>query len=438
MNHAGWLVAIGLGAALTSLAAFAEPQPKPGPQSAADAPAIIVSAGTVFLPGGRAALSEGSVVVSGGRIRAVGKGLAVPAGARAIDARGKIVTPGFIDASTQVGLAEVTLEPATVETDSPASESLAPALRVIDGYNPQSVVIPITRLGGVTSVVVAPVHGLLGGSSAFVDLAGDTTAEAIVKPIVAQNAWIDEMTSQAVAGTRGGTLMKLREALDDARVYAGRKAAYEENRSRSLSIGRLHLEALQPVLKGQQPLVVTARRASDIDAALRLADEFKLRIILSGASEAWMRKDELARRKIPVIVDPMENLPNHFESLHARSDQAALLAKAGVPVILSTFTDHQVRTLWQAAGNAVRSGMDHDGAIRAITETPAAAFGIADHGKIEAGAVANLVVWSGDPLDTFSHVEHVIVRGKELPLDNRQRRLLERYRTLPVSRAETK
>jgi imidazolonepropionase-like amidohydrolase len=290
----------------------------------------------------------------------------------------------------------------------------------------------------VTSVVVAPTHGLLGGSSAFVDLVGDTTSEAIVKPVVAQNAWIDESTAQAVAGTRGGTLMRLREALDDARVYAGRKAAYEENRSRTLSIGRLHLEALQPVLKGQVPLVVTARRASDIDAALRLADEFKLRLVLSGASEAWMRKEELARRKIPVIVDTSENLPNRFESLHARADQAALLGKAGVPVVLSTFTAHQVRTLWQAAGNAVRNGMDHDDAVRAITETPAAAFGIADHGRLEAGAVANLVVWSGDPLETSSRVEHVIVRGQELSLDSRQRRLLERYRTLPVSRAETK
>jgi imidazolonepropionase-like amidohydrolase len=106
--------------------------------------------------------------------------------------------------------------------------------------------------------------------------------------------------------------------------------------------------------------------------------------------------------------------------------------------VLSTFSSHQARTLWQMAGNAVRNGMDHEAALRAITEAPAAAFGIADHGKLEAGAVANLVVWSGDPLETSSRVEHVIVHGIELALDSRQRRLLERYRTLPVSRAEPK
>jgi imidazolonepropionase-like amidohydrolase len=438
MRGARKIAAAAMGAAFLSWAIGASPQPKPAPkrpaQAAAAVPPIVIRGATVFLPGGRPPLADGSVLVSDGRIKAVGAALTAPEGARTIDARGKVVTPGFIDASTQVGVAEVLLEAPTVDTDS-TGDPIQPAFRVIDGYNPRSVVIPITRLGGVTSVVVAPVRGLLGGSSAFVDLVGDTVAEAVVKPYAAQHAWIDESTAQTVAGTRGGTLMKLREALDDARVYATRKLAYEENRSRALSIGRLHLEALQPVLRGEQPLVVTARRASDIETALRLADELKLRLILSGGSEAWMLKDELARRKIPVIVDPMENLPTRFESLHARSDQAAILSQAGALVILSTFTSHQVRTLWQAAGNAVRYGMDHDAAIRAITETPAAAFGVTDHGKIEPGAVANLVVWSGDPLDTSSRVEHVILRGRELPLDSRQRRLLERYRTLPVVRA---
>src|SRR5262245_33080160 len=128
MSQAGRLAAVALGATLVSLAIAAEPQPKPAAtQIPTPAPPILVSGGTVFLPGGRAALSEGSVVVSAGRIQAVAKGLAAPAGARTIDARGKIVTPGFIDASTQVGLTEVTLEAPTVDVDSPATEPLSPA-----------------------------------------------------------------------------------------------------------------------------------------------------------------------------------------------------------------------------------------------------------------------------------------------------------------------
>jgi len=431
------LAGAAVGAALVSWALSAAPQPKPpAPNDARPVvlgPALVIRGATVYLPGDRPPLADVTVIVAGNRIKAVGPALAAPPGARTIDASGKFVTPGFIDASTQIGVAEVTLEAPTVDTDL-TGDSLQPAFRVVDGYNPHSVVIPITRLGGVTSVVVSPVHGLLGGSSAFVDLVGDAVADSVVKPYAAQYAWLDETTAQTVTGTRGGNLMKLREALDDARIYAKRKPAYEQNRSRSLSIGRLHLDALQPVLKGEVPLVVTARRASDIEAALRIADEFKLRLILSDASEAWMLKDELAKRKVPVIVDPLENLPARFESLNTRPDGAALLSKAGVPVILSTFSSHQARTLRQVAGNAVRFGMDHDAAIRAITEAPAAAFNIPDRGKIEAGAIANLVVWSGDPLETSTRVEHVIVRGQELALDSRQRRLLDRYRTLPLSR----
>jgi imidazolonepropionase-like amidohydrolase len=196
----------------------------------------------------------------------------------------------------------------------------------------------------------------------------------------------------------------------------------------------VHLEALVPVLRGERPLVITAHRVSDIEAALRLADELKLKIILSGASEAWLLAGELARRHVPVILDPMGGLPVRFDRLHARDDQAARLARAGVPVMFSTFSAHQVRLLWQQAGNAVRFGMDHDAAIRAITEVPASAFGLHGYGKIEPNAVANLVVWEGDPLETSGRPLHVFVHGREASLETRQTRLLERYRTVPARR----
>jgi imidazolonepropionase-like amidohydrolase len=282
------------------------------------------------------------------------------------------------------------------------------------------------------------VFGLLAGQSAFVDLAGDTLDEAIVRPSLAQVAAVDEPTVQSVAGTRGAAWLKLREALDDARFYATHKAAYDDNRSRALSLRRLHLEALGPVLRGEQPLVLWAQRASDIEAALRMADEYKIRIVLAGASEAWMLSDDLAKKKVPVIVDPMQNLPQRFESLHARSDNAALLARAGVSVVISTFTAHQARLLWQHAGNAVRLGMDHDAAIRAITETPAAVFGLTGYGRLEAGAVANVVVWSGDPLQTSSRAERIFVRGREMRHETRQTLLLQRYRTLPFTHDGTR
>ena len=395
------------------------------------APIAIVHA-TVYVPGDHPPLEDATVVLARGKVLAVGTDVAVPPDARVVDARGKVVTPGFIDADTTVGVVDVDLEASTNDTDVRAD--MAPAARMIDSYNPRSIIIPITRAGGVTSVIVAPRAGALRGQSAFVDLAGDSVAEALVRPVVAQYASVGERMAQRMGGTRSTLWLALREALEDARFYATHRAQYDANAVRPLSLRRPNLEALVPVVRGEQPLVVSAHRASDIEAALRLADEMKLKIVLEGASEAWMVADDIARHKVSVIVNPLENLPARFDRLHSRSDNAALLARAGVRVIISTFDSHQARLLWQRAGNAVRLGMDHDDAIRAVTEAPADTFGLKGYGRLEKGAVGNVVVWSGDPLQTSTRVEHVFIRGREEPLETRQTLLLNRYRTLPVVR----
>ncbi|MGO9835436.1 MAG: amidohydrolase family protein [Polyangiaceae bacterium] len=395
-------------------------------------PAIAIVHGRVYIPGDHPPLADATVVLASGKVHSVGPDIPIPPGARVIDARGKTVTPGFIDADTDVGAVDVELE--SPSNDATVRGLMTPALRMVDGYNPRSALIPIARTGGVTSVVVAPRSGVLGGQAAFVDLAGDTLSTAIVRPALAQYAHLDEETAEASTGTRSGLWLLVREALDDARFYGAHKAQYDANGTRPLSLHRAALEALLPVLRGEQPLVVTAHRASDIESALRLADELKLKLVLEGASEAWMLADDLARRKVPVIIDPLQDLPTHFDRLHSRSDNAALLERAGVIVVIATFSAHQCRLLWQHAGNAVRLGMDHDAAVRAVTEAPAAAFGLKGYGVLEPGAIANVVVWSGDPFQTNSRAEHVFIRGHEQSLETRQSLLLGRYRTLPVSR----
>jgi imidazolonepropionase-like amidohydrolase len=413
--------------------AMASPLASAAAASAEESPPVGITHARVYVPGGQPPIENATIVLANGKVQAVGTNIALPPGARTLDAHGKVVTPGLIDADTDVGVVDIQLEPATNDTDVRGGP-MTPALRMIDGYNPRSALIPITRAGGVTSVVVAPRTNVFGGQSAFVDLAGDTLGECVVRPALAQYAHVDEETAQEAAGTRGGLWLMLREALEDARFYAAHRAQYDANAARPLRLSRQSLEALQPVLRGEQPLVVTAHRASDIEAALRLADDLKLRLILEGASEAWMLADELARRKVSIVIDPLQNLPQRFDRLHARSDNAAILSRAGVPVVLSTFSAHQARLLWQRAGNAVRLGMDHDAAIRAITEAPADAFGLKGYGRIEPGSVGNVVVWSGDPLQTGTRVENVFVRGREQSLETRQTLLLQRYRTLPVPR----
>jgi imidazolonepropionase-like amidohydrolase len=403
-----------------------------GDARAEDGPTAIVH-GKVYLPGDRAPVEDGTVVIADGKVVAAGAGVAAPAGARTIDARGKVVTAGFIDANTDVGVVDIELEPAANDAD--AHGAYSPALRIVDGFNPRSTVIPVVRAGGVTSVVLAPRWGVLSGQGAFVDLteegAGGT---AVVRAPLAQYARVDEESAEGTAGNRASMWLSLREALDDARFYGAHRGQYDSNASRTLSLRRAGLEALLPVVRGELPLVVTAHRASDIETALRLADELKLRIVIQGASEAWMLAPEIARRRVPVVVDPLQDLPARFDRLHSRSDNAAQLARAGVKVVIASFATHQSRLLWQHAGNAVRLGMDHDAALRAVTEAPAEVFDLRGYGKLEPGAVGNVVVWSGDPLQTSTRVEHVFVHGHEAALETRQTLLLERYRTLPVPR----
>jgi imidazolonepropionase-like amidohydrolase len=395
-------------------------------------PPIAIEHATVYVPAGPP-LKDATVVLAGGKVLLVGASVAIPAGARRIDARGKVVTAGLIDSLGQAGVVEVEAE-GRANDASPSGEALQPSFRIRDGYNPRSSVVPISRAGGVTTVVLGQEQGLLGGEAAAVDLSGDRLDQAVVKDAVAEVAVMTDDAVETVSGARGAAWQKLRTALEDARFYSTHKAAYDDNRARPLSLPRVELAALEPVIRGQEPLVVWVHRASDIELALKLAEDFKLKLVVAGGTEAWLLASELSARKVPVIVDPWNNLPASFDQLRVRDDLAALLQRAGVSVVLATFSPNESRQLWQRAGNAVRFGMDHDAAIRAVTDAPAQAFGLKGYGRIEPGAVGNVVVWSGDPLQTSTRVERVFVRGAEQSLETRQTLLLRRYRKVPVVR----
>jgi imidazolonepropionase-like amidohydrolase len=182
------------------------------------------------------------------------------------------------------------------------------------------------------------------------------------------------------------------------------------------------------VLRGEIPLVVEAHRASDIAIALRIADEYGLRIILYGATEGWMVADRLAAADVPVIVKVLQNLPVNFQSLGARYENAALLRASGVRVAITTGDSYQAFNLRQEAGNAVAYGLPHEDALRAITIDAARIWGLEDsYGSIEPGKVANVVVWDGDPLEMLTAVEHLFIRGRPIPLVTREQQLRDRY-----------
>jgi imidazolonepropionase-like amidohydrolase len=382
------------------------------------------------------AIDRGTVVIAGGKIAAAGATVQVPPSAKKIDATGKVVTPGFLDSATQIGIVEIPLSAEGTADQATTDRGASAAFNVIDAFNPHSTILPVTRVEGVTRALVMPAGTghVLAGQAAVMDLGGGHVPESVRKSPAAMVALLGEAGAAVAGGSRASAILRLREALQDARDYQNNRTAYDTAQRRAYAPGRLDLDALGPVVRGEVPLAIQANRASDLLAAMRLADDFTLRLILVGAAEGWMVADEIARRKVPVIVKPLTNLPN-FDALGATLENAARLAKAGVTMALATFDTHNSRNLRQEAGNAVAYGLDHAAALAAVTLAPARIWGLSDaYGSIEAGKDADLVIWSGDPFELSTSAERVFIRGREMPTDTRQRQLLERYkdvRTMP-------
>jgi imidazolonepropionase-like amidohydrolase len=339
---------------------------------------------------------------------------------------GTQTTPALIEAHSRLGLVEVSLESSSVDANSNEPDAIRAAFQVQDAYNPRSTLIPIARTGGLGSAIIVPGGGLVSGQSAWVDLVGGSQADSIVDGSVAVHAHIG-----GGSGSRAQSLLRLRELLNEARTYDKKRQAWESARYRDWRHEPLDLAAMQAVVSREVPLVVSANRASDIEALLRFVDEQAIDLVLVGGAEAWMVADQLADRSIPVIVNPLHQGPTNFDAIHSRPDNAALLHQAGVPVILASFSSHNARKLRQCAGNAVREGLPHAVALAGITSVPARAFGMPSRGVIEKGARADLAVWSGDPLELTTSLDHLILAGQDRSLVTRQTLLLERYRTLP-------
>ncbi len=368
------------------------------------------------------------VVDAAGRIASVVAGAPAPAGARIIDATGKVVTPGLIEPYSQVGLVEVMLEKET-DDQRVSGDGETPAMRAVDGFNPLSVRIPIEREEGVTTIVAAPKGGLLRGTGYLADLVGRVDARPDPQRPVAMFAALGRAAARESGGSRGAALLRLREIFADARTLQKRGAALLPADQRALSLRPIHLAALAPVLAGTLPLVVEADRASDVLDAIRLQTEERVRVVVYGGAEAWMVAAELARAKIPVILTQSTMGPVSFDALRARDDGAVLLERAGVVVMFSTgCCEQNPRRLRQEAGAAVSAGFPRAQALAAITSRTAQVFGAAaERGMIAPGARGDLGVWSGDPLQTMTIAERVFIGGEELPMASRHRKLARRY-----------
>ena len=397
--------------------------------------ATVASAQTVAITGGKVypvsgpPIENATVVITDGKITAVGAGAAVPAGAKVIDAKGKWVTPGLFNPATTLGLREVGSEPVSTDDSARGDHGVAAAFRAWEGLNPASTMWAPARNEGVTTVGSLPNGGLIAGQGAVVDTLPGSGAEMIRKAPAVMVASLAS-TREAETDARGELFMRLREVLDDARFVSGRMDALDSGALRGLATHRLHLAALQQVLRGELPLLVAVHRAADIEAALGLAREYTLRIGILGGAEAWMVAPQLAAAKVPVFTTALDSIPTTFATLGQRQENAGILRKAGVSVglIVGAGEAFNVRNIRQHAGNAVAYGLPWDDALRAVTLVPAEFFGVADAiGTLQAGKDANVVVWDGDPFEFATQAVHVFIRGREVQGPSRQDMLTERY-----------
>ena len=419
----------------------------------ASAETIAIVNAHIFTCGAMGEIQSGTVVVRDGKIQLVSKGNQAPSDARVIDAHGGIVTPGLIASDTALGAVEV----GALGNDlTVKGADVGAAFDVSYGLDPDSTLIPVARLGGITGAVVMPepagqgfgdadegientagvpdkgsaTAGLFAGQAAVVELGEGR--DMLVKARVAMVSPLGELGAKTAGGARGAEFVELKEALEDVRWYAKNRAGYDKGEARALHLSRADLEAMIPVVEGRQPLVLSVDRASDIRQALRLAREEHLKIILDGAAEGWRVADEIAAAHVTVIVYPLEDLPNDFERLGATMENAGRLSAAGVEVMFKAADgSHRVRETRYDAGNAVAHGMKWQAALNAVTINPARAFGVdGQMGSIEAGKDADLVIWSGDPFEPASQPQAVIINGREQPLTSRQIELMHRYETL--------
>ncbi len=399
---------------------------------------VAITGGTIY-PVSGPRMENATIVFTNGVITAMGTNVAIPANARRIDAAGKWITPGLVSPVTSLGVVEVGAVPETRDASARGTNRVSSSFRVWDGFNPRSVSLPVARQdGGVTTIGVMPSGGMVAGLGAAFDLREGESAEGMLrKAPVAMVATLDNAAA-AGAGSRGEALAKMRTLLRDAREFNLARARYDAAAMRELSAARADLDAMQLVLKGTIPLVIGADRASEILNAIALGKEFGIRIVITGAAEAWSVAPQLAAAKVAVMTGAENNIPSSFAELGQRQENLALLRAAGVTVAIvgngaGGEEGFNVRNLRYEAGNAVAYGMSWDEALRAITLAPAEILGVSDKvGSLAIGKAANVVIWTGDPFEYATQPERVFVGGKDTRVMTRQDQLTQRYRQLPV------
>ncbi len=404
----------------------------------------IVNARIVTVSG--AVIENGTVVVSNGKISAVGASVNVPGGAERIDAKGLSVYPGMIDAGTNLGLAEIGGgAPATIDV-SETGDYNANAKAFL-GINPHSSHVNVTRVNGITTVLSMPQGGIISGQAAVINLNGSTQNEMAVVPNFGLVINFPRITlggggfnpfaaplpidfGEAVK-RRDQRIEDLKKMFRDAENYAKVQDAFAKDKNLPAPVTDLKMAALTPYVRGEKPIIFTAERERDIRSVAKFVGEMKIKAIIMGGQEAWKAADELKKNNIAVIYTNIYNLPVRDDDAYDYLfESPAKLQQAGVKFCISTGDGGaEVRDLPYHAGLASAYGLSKDDALKAVTLYPAQILGLDSQlGSIEQGKIANLVVTDGDILEPRTNVKYLFINGRLLPLASRHTELFDSFK----------
>jgi len=397
-------------------------------------------------------IENGVVVMQGGKITAVGAASAVnvPSNAQVIDATGMTIYPGLIDSETNLGLTEISAEAMTNDLVE-LSDEIMPHMHTAEAFHAESALIPVARMNGITNAVVAPEGAdTLPGQDSFIQLAGANATEML---LIRDNAMPLNFTGdqrrnkggfekRKYPSTRMGLAAQLRQAFIDAQDYKTKWAEYDRKKAdaaqnqnnkdkKSEPLAPKHdlkSEALLPYLAGKKTIVLAAESPSDLETAVNLANEFKLKFVLNHISHSQPVLDYVANLKVPVIVGPIYEAPKEDERYDAVYSLPARLYQRGVKIVFASYSAHNVRNLPDQAGFATAFGLPYHEALKAITLNAAEIWGVADQlGSLDVGKTANVVIANGDPLDVKTDVKQVFIQGRAIPMTDRQTQLRDEY-----------
>ena len=377
-------------------------------------------------------INNGTIILSGGKITDIGTNVTVPQGAITIDCKGLWVYPGAIDGGTHIG----TLEFGQVEVASDQQDAgqIIPQMRALTAVNPNTPIIPVTRVSGVTTVIVYPEGGLMPGTASLMNLHGYVPDQmyagfdgiVVNFPNTGRRGNFDRRSDEDIKKATDKALTQLNDTWDKAVQYHKIDSAGKGKSSKYYP----ELQALLPAVRGERPLMIEANAAKDITSALKWIKDKKIKkAILTGVAEGWRVAEEIAKSNIPVVTGPVLAIPTRDSDKYDKAyANAGLMKKAGVKVALRTTDTENVRNLFYNAGFAAAYGLGKEEALKSITITSAEIFGVSDKlGSLEKGKNATLFISDGDPFETKTQIKHVFIDGWQMPMITRQTDLYEEF-----------